>query len=44
MFVKDSKMVILFEKGQNYDAEDEKANEIQGFTKKNRASWTRSSD
>jgi hypothetical protein len=27
-------MVILFEKGQQYDAEEEKANKIKGFTKK----------
>jgi hypothetical protein len=33
MFVKDSKMVILFEKGQQYDAEEKKANKIKGLTK-----------
>jgi hypothetical protein len=43
MFVKDSIMVILFEKGHQYDAEEEKENKIQGFSKKIPASWTRSS-
>jgi hypothetical protein len=41
MFVKDSIMVILFEKGHQYDAEEEEDNKIQGLTKKNPASWTR---
>jgi hypothetical protein len=31
MFFKDSKMLILFEKGQQYDAEKETENKIKGF-------------
>jgi hypothetical protein len=45
ILVKDSKIVILFEKDHQYDdAEEEIENKIQGFTKKILASWTRSSE
>jgi hypothetical protein len=42
MLVKDSKTVILMEKGHQQDAEDQKENKIQGFSIKISASWTRS--
>jgi hypothetical protein len=34
MFVKDSKMVIWFEKGHQYDTEEENENKLHGFSRK----------
>jgi hypothetical protein len=40
MFFKHSKTVILWENGHQHDAEEEKVNKIQRFSKKIPASWT----
>jgi hypothetical protein len=34
MFVKDGKIIILFENDHQHDAEEEKENKIQGLSKK----------